>query len=51
MTYLFFSPYHSILQPMYEDLIATFKLYYLQLVKRYHVSEYDGESKPIAQDG
>jgi hypothetical protein len=36
---------------MYEDLIATFKLHYIQMVKRYHVSESDGESKPKAQDG
>jgi len=35
---------------MYEGLIATCKLYYLQLVMRYHVSETDGESKPIAQE-
>jgi len=35
---------------MYEGLIATCKLYYLQLVMRYHVSESDGESKPIAQE-
>jgi hypothetical protein len=35
---------------MYEGLITTFKLYYLQLVMRYHVSESDGESKPIAQE-
>jgi len=35
---------------MYKGLIATFKLYYLQLVMRYHVSESDGESKPITQE-
>jgi hypothetical protein len=35
---------------MNEGLIATCKLYYLQLAMRYRVSESDGESKPIAQE-